>query len=119
MIRAGTVFCMRPPASCHISLNFDVLLETMVELQRTMAPHLHIALDIHEGILEGSLGQTGREILRIIGEALTNARRHSDATNVWVRVGISQGILFGEVEEDGRGFDPTQEEPTPPATTGG
>jgi PAS domain S-box-containing protein len=98
---------------------FDVLLVNMVELQRTMAPHLQIALDVQEGILEGSLGETGREILRILGEALTNARRHSEATNVWVRVGISNGILCGEVEDDGRGFDPTQEEPTPPGSTGG
>jgi signal transduction histidine kinase len=55
----------------------------MVELQRTIAPHLQIALEIQrEGIFEGSLGERGREILRIIGEALTNARRHADATNV-------------------------------------
>jgi signal transduction histidine kinase len=97
---------------------FDVLLKTMVELHRTVAPHLQIALDIQEGILSGALGETRTEILRIIGEALTNARRHSEATNVWVRVGISHGILFGEVEDDGRGFGPAQEESTP-ATTGG
>jgi len=97
---------------------FHVVLETMVELQCTMAPHLQIALDIQEGMLEGSLGEMGREILRIMGEVLTNARRHSEATSVRVRVGISHSILFGEVEDDGRGFDPPQEEPTP-ATTGG
>jgi DNA-binding NarL/FixJ family response regulator len=62
--------------------------------------------------------QPKREILRIISEALTNARRHSEATNVLVRVGISHGTLFGEVEDDGRGFDPTQKESTT-ATTGG
>ena len=97
---------------------FHVLLERMVKLQCTMAPHLQIALDIQEGMLEGSLGEMGREILRIMGEVLTNARGHSEATSVRVRVGISHGILFGEVEDDGRGFDPPQEEPTP-ATTGG
>jgi signal transduction histidine kinase len=98
---------------------FDVLLEELVELQRTMAPHLQISLDIEDEIFEGPLGETGREILRIIGEALTNARRHSEATNVLLRVGISHGTFFTEVEDDGRGFDPTQEESTPPATTGG
>jgi PAS domain S-box-containing protein len=101
---------------------FSELLEELVELQRTIAPHLQIALDIHDGILEGALGETGREILRIVGEALTNARRHSEAENVWVRVGVSHGTLCAEVEDDGRGFGPTQEEePTPPAatTTGG
>jgi signal transduction histidine kinase len=58
--------------------------------------------------------------LRIIGEALTNSRRHSQATNVLISVGISKGILFSEVEDDGRGFDPSQEESTLPASgTGG
>jgi PAS domain S-box-containing protein len=97
---------------------FRVLLETLVELQRTIAPHLQIALDLQEGMLEGPLGETGREILRIIGEALTNARRHSQATNALVRVGISHGVLFAEVEDDGRGFDPTQPSSTATTATG-
>ena len=97
---------------------FRVLLEELVELQRTMAPHLQIALDIEEGILEGPLGATGREILRIIGEVLTNARRHSEAKNVLVRVGISHVTLYAEVEDDGRGFDLGQEG-SPSAAGGG
>jgi DNA-binding NarL/FixJ family response regulator/signal transduction histidine kinase len=97
---------------------FRVLLETLVELQSTIAPHLQIALDLQEGMLEGPLGETGREILRIIGEALTNARRHSQATNALVRVGISHGVLFAEVEDDGRGFDPTQPSSTATTATG-
>jgi PAS domain S-box-containing protein len=95
---------------------FDVLLEELVELHSTIAPHLHIALDVREGILEGPLGTTGREILRIIGEALNNTRRHSQATRVWVRVGISKGILFAEVEDEGGGCDATRNEPTPTAS---
>jgi DNA-binding NarL/FixJ family response regulator/signal transduction histidine kinase len=101
---------------------FSELLVELVELQRTIASNLQIALDIRDGILEGTLGETGREILRIVGEALTNARRHSEAENVWVRVGVSHGTLFAEVEDDGRGLGPTQEGSTPPAaatTTGG
>jgi DNA-binding NarL/FixJ family response regulator/signal transduction histidine kinase len=99
---------------------FCELLEVLLELHRSMAPELEIRLDIQEGILEGQLEERRREVLRIIGESLTNARRHADATSVLVRVGISEGILFGEVEDDGRGFDPTQEESTSPATkTGG
>jgi signal transduction histidine kinase len=101
---------------------FSELLVELVELQRTIAPHLQIALDTQDGSLEGALGETGREILRIVGEALTNARRHSEAENVWVRVGVSHGTLFAEVEDDGRGLGPTQEGSTPPAAataTGG
>jgi len=76
---------------------FDVLLEGLVELQRTMAPHLQIALDVQEGVLDGALGETGREILRILGEALTNARRHSGAESVRVFVTASEGRLHAEV----------------------
>jgi HTH-type transcriptional regulator, bacterioopsin transcriptional activator and related proteins len=87
---------------------FDVLLENMLELQRTIAPHLQIALDVQKGILEGALGETGRELLRIIGEAMTNARRHSGAENVRVFVTASEGRLHAEVADDGRGLEGTE-----------
>jgi signal transduction histidine kinase len=46
--------------------------------------------------------------LRILGEALTNVRRHSGASQVRVGVGITEEKLWAEVEDDGRGFDATQ-----------
>src|SRR5215216_1015854 len=96
---------------------FAELLASRVELQRTMVPDLDIHLEIQDGVLSGPLEKTGREILRIIGEALTNARRHSEARNVWITVRTSDGKLWAEVEDDGRGFD-VHKEPTP-ITTGG
>ena len=96
---------------------FAELLASRVELQRTMVPDLDIHLEIQDGVLSGPLEKTGREILRIIGEALTNARRHSEARNVWITVETSDGKLWAEVEDDGRGFD-VHKEPTP-ITTGG
>jgi signal transduction histidine kinase len=45
------------------------------------------------------------QLLRIIQEALTNARKHSDARRVWVRFesdGDSDTVI---VEDDGKGFD--------------
>jgi signal transduction histidine kinase/DNA-binding NarL/FixJ family response regulator len=91
---------------------FAELLESLVELHRTMAPACRVRLDIGGGILSGPLGATGTELLRIVGEALTNARRHSGARNIRVAVGASEEKLWAEVSDDGRGFDPGEEPST-------
>ena len=95
---------------------FSQLLISLVDLQRTMAPECDIRLQITDGVLDGPLGEKGREILRIIGEALTNARRHSGARNVLVSVVSYDSRLRVEVADDGRGFDPAEK---PSATSGG
>lgn len=46
------------------------------------------------------------ETLRIVQEALTNVRRHADATVVRVRARMDDGRLVLEVRDNGRGFDP-------------
>jgi PAS domain S-box-containing protein len=89
---------------------FPELLESLVELHRTMAPQSDITLELHDGVLSGPLGERGRQVLRILGEALTNVRRHSGAHNIRVGVGITEEKLWAEVEDDGRGFDAAQEE---------
>jgi two-component system nitrate/nitrite sensor histidine kinase NarX len=45
------------------------------------------------------------EVLRVVGEALLNARRHARARKIWVRVEQSDGEAFLMVEDDGQGFD--------------
>ena len=84
---------------------FPELLEALVELHREMAPHSKIVYEVHDGVLSGPLGERGSQLLRIFGEALTNVRRHSGAQNARVSVGISEGKLWAEVEDDGGGFD--------------
>jgi PAS domain S-box-containing protein len=84
---------------------FPELLEALVELHREMAPHSKIAYEVHDGVLSGPLGERGRQLLRILGEALTNVRRHSGAQNVGVGVGITEDKLWTEVNDDGGGFD--------------
>jgi signal transduction histidine kinase len=46
------------------------------------------------------------EALRIAQEALTNVRRHADATVVRVRAAVEEGRLIVAVGDNGRGFDP-------------
>ncbi len=59
------------------------------------------------GTPTGSLGPSGVEVVRIVGEALTNVRRHADARRARVRVWGADNKLWAEVSDDGRGFDPT------------
>jgi signal transduction histidine kinase len=47
------------------------------------------------------------ELLRIVQEALTNARRHADPTLVRVQVTAAGGALRLLVSDNGRGFDPS------------
>lgn len=44
-------------------------------------------------------------ILRIVGEALSNAARHAEASTVRIRVRDRDGQLHVAVRDDGRGFD--------------
>jgi len=98
---------------------FSDLLESLVELHRTMAPECDIRLDMGDGVLSSPLGESGTELLRIVGEALTNARRHSGARNVRVAVRASEEKLWGEVSDDGRGFDPQEKISAGREATGG
>ena len=46
------------------------------------------------------------QLLRIIQEALTNVRKHSQASKAWVRFEADEQRAVITVEDDGRGFDP-------------
>jgi PAS domain S-box-containing protein len=84
---------------------FVELLEQLVHEHRTLASDREIQLEIGRSIPSGSLGVVGIELLRILGEALTNVRRHADARHVRVRVWATNDGLSVEVADDGRGFD--------------
>jgi signal transduction histidine kinase len=84
---------------------FAELVESLVEGNRTRARGYEIRLEVKEGFPETSLGDAGAEILRVIQEALTNARRHSKGRLVRVSVKIEGDELVAEVADDGRGFE--------------
>jgi nitrate/nitrite-specific signal transduction histidine kinase len=48
------------------------------------------------------------QVLRIIQEALTNVRKHAQASCAWVRLEQEDSRLCITVEDDGRGFDPAR-----------
>ncbi len=47
------------------------------------------------------------QLLRIIQEALTNVRKHSEATTAKVRLTMENNLLSTSIEDNGSGFDPS------------
>jgi signal transduction histidine kinase/DNA-binding NarL/FixJ family response regulator len=84
------------------------MLESLVELSRRSSPDCEIGFTAEEGF-SPTLSRTQQvELLRTLREALTNALRHSGADRIRIAAGTSGDKLWAEVEDDGRGFDPTK-----------
>jgi PAS domain S-box-containing protein len=86
-------------------------LETLVALQADLAPEIEIHLAAHD--VPALQGSRGTEVVRIVGEALTNARRHSGARTIEVDVSTAGDVLRVEVADDGPG--PPPDAASPPA----
>jgi PAS domain S-box-containing protein len=100
----GAIYDLR--LSDDVSRPFPDTLGALVDVHRAMAVECELALDVSWEPPAGLVGARGIEVLRIIGEALTNARRHSGARHVRVSARGSQDRVSVEVTDDGRGFDP-------------
>jgi len=79
--------------------------ESLVELNRRLAPDCNIGLVVEEGFPNGLLGEVGVVLLRVIREALTNARHHSGAKSVAVTLKVEGSDLVAEISDDGQGFE--------------
>jgi signal transduction histidine kinase len=83
---------------------FSDALRELVELIRETVPSSEVTLEADDDLPGESFGRRGTEVLRIIGEALTNACRHAAAQRTVVRVTGTETRLSVEVIDDGRGF---------------
>src|SRR3954470_2289936 len=95
------VFELRPPDLEKDGL--DGALRKHVEVLRRLQQR-DIRLDL--GSQPAPDPRRDREVLRIAQEALQNAVRHADASRIELRLGLQDGRLVLEVEDDGTGFDP-------------
>ena len=86
--------------------SFVESVESLVEVNRRLTPERQIALTIGEGLRGALPRKIGVELLRVLREILTNARRHSGARKIEVRLWTEGNTLVVEVADDGRGFDP-------------
>lgn len=80
--------------------------EALVELNRQMTPERQVRLTVWEGFPRDLPRSVREELLRILQEAITNARRHSKARHVEVILRARQDEVSVEVTDEGRGFDP-------------
>ena len=80
-------------------------LESLVDLNRQMSPGTRISFAVEDGFPTSLAGGNCVEVVRIIQEALTNARRHAEASNVTVTLGSDGESVRVKVEDDGEGFD--------------
>jgi signal transduction histidine kinase len=85
---------------------FPELVESLVTKNRAMARASRIELEVEEGFPATPMGDAGTEVLRVIQEALTNARRHSGAQNVLLTLRVDDDELMAVISDDGRGFNP-------------
>ena len=61
--------------------------ESLVEVNLQQAPDCNVRLEVQDEFPNDIPDETGRELLRILQEALTNARCHSEVRNVRVSLG--------------------------------
>jgi signal transduction histidine kinase len=74
-------------------------------LQRTMEPAgINFEFDTTD-IKERLPAEIETTLFRLFQEALTNVVRHSKAKNVSLRITIENGHIYGEIVDDGVGFD--------------
>jgi PAS domain S-box-containing protein len=90
---------------------FPDALRAEVDVHRAIAVDYEISLEMAADIPTELPANHSRQLLRIVGEALTNARRHSGARHVQVSARGFEGRLRVDVTDDGHGFDPAGERP--------
>src|SRR5215218_11095599 len=77
--------------------------ESIVELNRQIGEGCQFELVVDEGFPAVRAGPAGVEVVRVVQEALANARRHSEARHAVITLGMVNGEVLVEVEDDGRG----------------
>ena len=69
---------------------------------------LRVDLILESECLNEFSSNVSSQLMRIIQEALTNVRRHSDANKVLIQCGEEDGLVCMCIEDNGRGFNPDQ-----------
>jgi nitrate/nitrite-specific signal transduction histidine kinase len=73
---------------------------------------LPVSLDVPNAFAARLSSEAEVQLVRIIQEALANARKHAEATQAWVRLSSHEGYVQAVVEDNGRGFNPAHVEAT-------
>jgi len=81
------------------------LSQAMTELAERLSQNydVHISVDIDDSYEQGA--EHTLSLLRILQEAVSNAARHGNATEVHVSVHEDKGRIVFEIKDNGKGFD--------------
>jgi len=96
---------LRPPQLDAMGLR-DSLLGLFDEMQVGSGIRMEADIDAAVDHLDDEMAV---RIYRILSEAVMNARRHAGASLIRLQLHLRDGVLEGLFEDDGCGFDPTQE----------
>jgi len=100
----GAIFELRLKETLDRSLVSS--LENLVDLNRRMARgRYELELVVEDDFPRRLPDKAGQELTRLVQEALTNVRRHAEASHVRVELGLDGVLAYVEVSDDGRGFD--------------
>lgn len=100
-----SIFNLRTTVSQHKSM-LQTLQEYLLEYRTHYGLDVRLSLE-HEDTIE-FIPEVASQILRIIQEALTNVRKHADADYVWICCEEEGDRICIRIEDNGRGFYPTQ-----------
>ena len=101
-VREG-ILALRTQVGAERSLS-DALKEFIAEFRLRLGKSTKVNQSIPDTINLNPIQEV--QILRIVQEALTNARKHADARTVSVTIRQGKEELRVEVSDDGRGFNP-------------
>jgi signal transduction histidine kinase len=96
------LFTLRP-----LVLESEGLVAALGQLSEKMAENhdQSVLVETEEDVADDlEMGKQG-VIFFIVEEAVNNARKHAEASQIWVRLKRKKELLFLEVEDNGKGFD--------------
>ena len=82
-------------------------MQAVLELARGFAAETNIQVETQADGGQVN-GLAGTFLFRLVQEALTNIRKHSQATRVEIRLGVTEREVTGQIIDNGQGFDPSQ-----------
>ena len=94
-----SIFDLRSNVSCHAGLGL-VLSDYAREVGKQGGMTVHLAVSERPQRLHVLVES---ELLRIAQEAVTNARKHSRANNLWVTLNTESPVVMLRIEDDGVG----------------
>lgn len=78
-------------------------------LLREFAKHSHVTVSMEAADVDGFFSSENQVIIyRIFQEALTNIKKHAEASHIWVAIRQKNGIVTVHIRDDGKGFDVRQ-----------